>query len=608
MQKHYLAGAYGQGGSSTFASSRYTLIASRAANEERVGFTVVKFEDLPPEEYKIGRYVYLTGENAVLSVELPADAFRRGTLIRHFGYDLTNYSASIGPSSLYGLLNETLFDPVLPVWLDDHAVHGYRRVIKGARNALNGATDEGDVTAEGPTLPHSVRLFYSTIGDFGRIGIEYWVLERPTATNKRPSAVFVNPTKPIILTLNGQNQAELSHLLIKKNAELPYLAPRLICHIDCNNLTATAKRALFVSTRENARHGAVQELIQQEIVAVLRSDDELTRLNTQAREQGMQDRDATAEQEMRREVARLLHLQGVPVDVGTAQARSSAGTGGGIPRPRAPRPRPPVQPIQLHEPPTFIRFVADPDEEITFHPEQRRYVRIETDANSIYHHATDLALSRINIISTTNGVTVRGSTSLEGGRLRAIFEASAAATIGATGSVRVELSRPGLPMLSDSRTSRIVPPPPTRQESQQLALPQFLTIPVSPGDDRWTALTWPDDISSVASEAQMEGGILNIYYSTAFPKYAEQRSAFERRNLALAESFTKRYEIWIAVHSLLVLREEQSSSATDEPIEDEQERLVQGFDRKERCRTATLAAMFAGRESQMVANAPADID
>src|SRR5262249_25667024 len=58
LDKFYLAGAFGQGGSATFASSEYTLIASRSlTSPELVGFTVVKYE--PPKGVKLGSYVYL---------------------------------------------------------------------------------------------------------------------------------------------------------------------------------------------------------------------------------------------------------------------------------------------------------------------------------------------------------------------------------------------------------------------------------------------------------------------------------------------------------------------------------------------------------------------
>lgn len=273
VSKHYLAGAYGQGGSSTFAASKYTLIASRFDKHPTVGFTIVRYEDLPPDLFKIGQYVYLSLDSSVLQAEIPVEDFPAGTLVKHFGYDLSNYAGSkLGPDSVYGLLNQILFDPVMPVWFDNR-VHNYRRVIKGTRNALNGAVDEGDAERRGPNLSHNVRLFYTTLGEFGRIGIEYWVLEF-TTSNKHPSKSYINPSKPIILTLNGQNQAEMSQLLVRKNAELPLLRERIICHVDCNSLTPAAKRALFVSNREDARRGIVYNLIQQEVVKVLKSDDD----------------------------------------------------------------------------------------------------------------------------------------------------------------------------------------------------------------------------------------------------------------------------------------------------------------------------------------------
>src|SRR5208337_74938 len=184
LQKHYLVGAYGQGGSSTFAFSRYSLIACRYADRP-LAFTLVKFLDLPAEQFKTGHYVYLVLQDGQLaSIEdLTALDFPQGTLVRHFGYDLSGYPSPLGPNSLYGSLNTTLFDPIMPVWLDDR-VHDYRRVIKGSRNALNGAVDDGD-DRTGPTLSHNVPIFSVSLGDFGRIGIEYWVLEQPTRANKK---------------------------------------------------------------------------------------------------------------------------------------------------------------------------------------------------------------------------------------------------------------------------------------------------------------------------------------------------------------------------------------------------------------------------------------
>ncbi len=245
VQKPHLAGTYGQGGSATFATSELSLIASRKQGSDTIAFTVVRFEPPPPNAIKGGSYVYLTIGGAVPSVDGAQDLFTAGTKCLHFGYDLTKLTSPLGPNSVYGLLQEVMFDPVLPLWFDNE-VHNYRRVIKGSRNALNGAIDEGDDDDEGEEqkLAHSMPMFFVDLGEYGRAGIEYWLLNRPKKDKKKPTAGYVDPQKPIVLTLNGQNQHEMTLRVIKKDAELPFLAHRLICHIDCNHLTTLALREL----------------------------------------------------------------------------------------------------------------------------------------------------------------------------------------------------------------------------------------------------------------------------------------------------------------------------------------------------------------------------
>lgn len=488
----------------------------------------------------------------------------------------------------------------MPIWLDNR-VHNYRRVIKGSRNALNGATDEGDEKSTGPTLSHNVPMFNVSLGDFGRIGIEYWVLEPPTKANKRPIAAFVNPARPVVLTLSGQNQGEFPQSLVRKDSELPFLASRLICHIDCNNLSPTSKRQLFVSSRESQREVKVRELIQQEIVKAFRSDDTLTKLNEEARQKGMQERDQSAVREMQTEVARLLKIHGV--NLGQPVGGDLRGKGTDVTRPVAPpRPRHQPTPIELHEPPTYIRFLWEEDEAITFYPEQRRYLRIVTDANSTYHDPNNPAASRINPV-VGDQLILRGSTALLRGRMRAVVECTASAQIGQAGLVRVELVRVGLPVLVDERPYRIVAAPEAKPAGHMVALPPFKLEPVSPEDAAWTELGWPDDVSLIASQAEVENGVLVIRYSTAFPKFRSLCASFENRDVALAASFTKRYEIWLAVHSLLHYQDEQRASLKPDSVppsaKPEDPEVAVERERQERVRVAVISALFAAREVQM---------
>lgn len=587
-EKLYLAGAYGQGGSATYAVSRYTLIASRRQGSP-VGFTIVRFEEPPIDAPKDGRYVYLTPpDGVVFEAEVPESEFEQGTLVRHFGYELSDYGLPVGPNSLYGLLNQVLFDPVMPIWLDN-SVHDYRRVIKGARNALNGAVDEGDESTTGPHLAHNVPLFFVDLGDYGRIGIEYWVLAAPNKKNKRPSAAFVDPNRPIVLTYNGQNQAELGVGIIRKEAELPHLSQRLIVHVQCNGLTFGAQRALFVSNRELVRKGAVLQAIHAEVLRVLKSDDELGRLNAEARDAARRAHDEDAVEKMRREVARLLRMQGVAVTV----TGGGGGTGGGLDKPRAPRPpRSPLPPIAPVDPPTFVRIVWSEDTAIPFYPGQRRYVRVETDANSNLHDAVNPLSSRFNFVLESGSFVLKGTTPLRGGRLRAILECREGASIGTAGALRVELRRPGFTTLYDERALEVATPPPPKPGRSSLEVPPFDWRTVDgPDDPTWSSLGWPDDPSAVAYEAAMEDGTLVIHYSTVFPRFADRRRTFENTSAATAASFQRRYEIWLAVHALLL----HNDDARNAPDLDEE--VAAARDHAERVRVGAMCVLVAAQEA-----------
>ena len=101
----------------------------------------------------------------------------------------------------------------------------------------------------------------------------------------------------------------------------------------------------------------------------------------------------------------------------------------------------------------------------------------------------------------------------------------------------------------------------------------------------------------MASSAERENGVLVVYYSTVFPRYLEYRRDLERQDPSLAESFTERYKIWLAVHSLILDEErqrQQSQREITEEITDEEE-----IEQQERCRVAIISAMFAAREVRL---------
>lgn len=587
ISKFYLAGAFGQGGSATFASSDYTLVASRSMKSpELVGFTLVKFQ--APKDLKLGTYVYLVREGQVLTAPTPAGFGEFSTIVKHFGYDLDDYPSPVGPNSFYGRAQAILFEPVLPFWFENR-VHDYNRTIKGSRTALNGAREEGD---EESKLTHSLPLFSADLGDFGRIGIEYWVLE-PSAKSA-PNKGFVNGAKPIVLTVNGQTHAEWSATILRKNAELTHLTPRMVVHIDCDDLSLDAKRVLFVSNREESRKGQVQNMILAEMLAALKSDDKLVQLEEEARLAGTKQKDEVAEREVRQEVARMLRLFGFSAAEPAGTSKSQKGETG---KPSvSPKPRPSPEPIQLNEPPSFVEIVGD--DEVSFYPGQRRYLRIRTDANSKYHDATDTQKSRFSFLVEGEHLRVAGSTELREGHMRFIVAASDGATIGDSGKIVVELRPPHAPTLSSSIEYTIVAQPPAKPSGAKINLPEIDIQAVSEmQSEEWVSLGWPDNVEEVAADYVYfpTKDLLQIRYSTLFPRFSDLRKNFASKSAALGQSFETRYKIWLMT-SVLIHWQDTMADATKVADAEVEPDMVDDFRRDELRRMAKASSVYAQRE------------
>lgn len=588
VQKLYLAGAFGQGGSSTFAYCRYSLVASKVFSQDksqRLGFTIVYYQDLPAEQYKHGYYVYLTLDGKIFETDLSEDEFKFGTLVRHFGYDITEYRYAIGPQSIYGLLQRVLFDPIIPIMLDDK-INNFRRVIKGSRNALNGAIDDAD--DRGPAIEYNVPLYHVSLGEFGGIGLEYWLLEE-NEKNREPSRSYVDSKKPILLTVNGQTHAEFSGLLIRSQnqADLPYLRNRLIVHVDCNNLNQQAKRNLFSSSREDVRKGHISKLIEEEIVKALKSDDKLGQLNEEAKNFSLRKTDTISEEMIKGEVAKVLRFHGfsTSVAVGGSIGDNGGGRIGNIPSIPKPSSHRLIKKIDVHDPPTYVKILVDSP--VNFYPEQRKYIRIETDAPSNYHNSEDVTKSRFNIIINGTSVIRSGTTPLKEGRMRIILDCQGNSKVGETGEITIEISRPGMIALSDKFSYVVVAKPPPASDKKHISIPEIRFVAVEgPEDLNWSSQSWPDDITKVASSSILSNELI-VYYSTVFPSFADAHKHIQKTNPTLADSFSNKYKMWLAVHSLLLEHGKKETENTES---------FEEWERDERCRLATMAAIIADKE------------
>jgi hypothetical protein len=120
--KPYLIGVFGQGGSSTYAASQYSLVVSRRSTQfldgklDGIGWTLVK--KIIPKGRRDPYYAYLASlpDGRVASIAIndgTAKEFESGTLFRHIGYDFGRQGSAVARTLFYAL-NHVLFNPVLP--------------------------------------------------------------------------------------------------------------------------------------------------------------------------------------------------------------------------------------------------------------------------------------------------------------------------------------------------------------------------------------------------------------------------------------------------------------------------------------------------------------
>jgi len=120
--KPYLIGIFGQGGSSTYAASQYSVVMSRRVPEcldgklDGIGWTIVK--KIMPKGRRDPYYAYLAArpDGQVPAIGLSpaaAETFTPGVLFRHIGYDFGRQGSAVA-RTLFIALNHVLFNPVLP--------------------------------------------------------------------------------------------------------------------------------------------------------------------------------------------------------------------------------------------------------------------------------------------------------------------------------------------------------------------------------------------------------------------------------------------------------------------------------------------------------------
>jgi len=151
--KPYLIGVFGQGGSSAFSASHYSVVISRRARDllgqgerDSIGWSIVR--EIKPKGTRDSYYAYLaqTEDGTVPFIDAQAvgrQAFEPGSHFCHIKYDLGRSGQAVA-RRLYQSLNHVLFNPILPY--DLYALKVKPDLMQGTAQRLSRRVVHSDPT------------------------------------------------------------------------------------------------------------------------------------------------------------------------------------------------------------------------------------------------------------------------------------------------------------------------------------------------------------------------------------------------------------------------------------------------------------------------------
>lgn len=320
LRKLFLAGAFGQGGSTALAYAPFTAIFSRKSKTESasfpMSFTIVRFNPGDPNIDKHGVYEYMVdhANGCPIAIDLTEEEFPSGTLVRHYTMEIGKYSAvmTAPTGSLWFLVHNYLFDPVLPFRIEDARTgkNSSVRTVTGNHRLLT--------QAEHTEYQRSAALTFKD----GSVTIKWWVLSQEGENARGRITQYVMVSKPIVVTYNGQKQGDFPNTVIKDDLKLPYLDRYLVVHVDCDKLDAESRRQLFPTTREALRDTPIGDDLRRLVVETLVGDEELRRLDHERKQRYIKHEDQAAVENIRRRLAKRVKV--FEAASGSGQGRVSA--------------------------------------------------------------------------------------------------------------------------------------------------------------------------------------------------------------------------------------------------------------------------------------------
>ena len=531
LRRLFLAGEFGQGGSTALSYSPYTTIISRPhGGAQPVAVTVVRFNRGDPKVDKHGVYEYLVSvaDDGPFTYDVDEERFAPGTLVRHIAMDLGKYRSALTAetSSLWYLANHYLFDPVLPFVVEEarpNSDQGKTLIVAGNHRRLSRATET-----------EYRRSAYHAFRD-GRVSVNWWVLSAEGEEARNRITRYTLPSKPIVITYNGQKQGELPNTIIKNDLKLPYLERYLIVHLDCDLLDAESRRQLFPTTRESLRDTSLMEELRQLVTDILYGDEELRRLDRERKQRFIRHLDSRSVENIRRRLARRVKATVRAGGRGRSPRAAPPGEGDG---------RTPPEPIPVNEPPTLLEVVSPTPRRV--YAGRRFSLRFRTDADPAYFVDPDAFIA---IVDPRRFGRYTGTTNVRDGHGVAYFETSEEAEVGARAEVALEVRPRGSEALGVCVDALVIPlPEDAATDPGKVPTPNINPQWVSAGDAFWVERDW--DESSVAAVVR-EADSVDVYVSADNRRLNSLLARAQRRNMETVDSLKEFYLEHTAFHALL---------------------------------------------------------
>ena len=462
LDKLYLSGVFGHGGSSAYAWCRYSIIVSRRRPQhtgekpDLVGWTVVREYDSP--SIKVPIYQYLVTKHREVPSFAPSclegTCFDFGTFIIHVAYDLGRLSspwAFVG----YRYFDNLLFDPVLPYVISDNRYHDrpeYRAkdmTMHGGRKHLSEV-----VIDYGKDIYYKPYTF--NLDGQGSLTIRFWLFLRQRSRREQKEGApkvtsyleSERSPRTVIITLNGQRHGYLDKSFVNEVVGSSLLADRLLMQVDCDDLSLSLKKELITSTRMRLRTGEHLDLIKECVKKAL-EDEELRQIKRELwqrefAEAGDGDKQA-------RNILDSLIKAGRKIAEGPGpQKGKSKGQGGKGP-----------ESFKSKDPPSFFKF-AEEKETLEIEPGAFRFIDIRTDGpDNMFSRRHRRARHNLETAPDDQNMVVSAGT-VQKGRFGIIVKASETAKIGSWYTLRAQLEIDGAVYLlpPTERKCKVVAPAP----------------------------------------------------------------------------------------------------------------------------------------------------